>query len=251
LDPELAKYKHARPARPTPWSYVLPIDHGVRADKSGEGSFRAPRFHGEHNGIDLLAPIGTPVFAACSGKALASTSASFGHWVQVICPVPSELWSGRGVEPWASFFYAHLKESLLPEGKWIDVARGAPVGNVGKTGNALEPSIQPHVHLELIIQKNQRSAMDERHLGADQSGSGAAKVFAERMEETCLDPFGFHPKSQLLTRARRLDPFVALTCLSSPKPDFERAPEPLGFASTEWSRLYTARRFNVNLGLDD
>jgi murein DD-endopeptidase MepM/ murein hydrolase activator NlpD len=247
-EPELAKYKNARPERPTPWAYVLPIDHGVRADKSGDGYFRAPRYHGEHNGIDLLAPIGTPVFAACAGRALASTSPSFGHSVQVICPVPTELWTGRGSEPWASFFYAHLKDTALPQGKWVDVARGAPLGNVGKSGNAGGPEVQPHLHLELIVQKNQRAAMDERHNGADQSPSPATNVFAERIAHTCLDPLGFHPKSRLLTRARRVDPFVALTCLSGQKPDFEKAPEPLGFASTEWSRFYTARRFNVNLG---
>jgi murein DD-endopeptidase MepM/ murein hydrolase activator NlpD len=248
LDPELAKYKSAKASRATPWAYVLPIDHGVRADKSGEGYFRAPRFHGEHNGIDLLAPVGTPVFAACAGRAMAATSPSFGNSVQVICPVPNELWSGRGSEPWVSFFYAHLKESLLPTGRWIDVSRGAPLGSVGKSGNAGGSEVQPHLHLELIVQRNQRSAMDERHLGTDQSPSLATDTFAERMGETCLDPFGFHPKSRLLTRARRVDPFVALTCLSGQKPDFEKAPEPLGFASTEWSRFYIARRFNVNDG---
>jgi murein DD-endopeptidase MepM/ murein hydrolase activator NlpD len=251
LDPELAKYKQHKPARATPWAYVLPVDHGVRADKSGDGYFRAPRFHGEHNGIDLLAPVGTPVFAACTGRAMAQTSPSFGHSVQVICPVPSELWSGRGPEPWVSFFYAHLKESLLPAGRWTEVSRGAPLGSVGKSGNAVEPEVQPHLHLELIVQRNQRLAMDERHLGADQSPTPATNIFAERIAETCLDPFGFRPKSRLLTRARRVDPFVALTCLSGQKPDFEKAPDPLGFASTEWSRFYTARRFNVNDGLDE
>lgn len=246
--PELAKKTKSEIPRDTPWSYVLPVDHGLRQDKSGDGSFRAPRFHGEHNGIDLLAPIGTPTFAACTGKALASVSPSFGNAVQVICPVPEGLWVGRGAEPWVSFFYAHLHETTLTKGKWIEVERGERIGSIGKTGNARGDQIQPHLHLELIVQKNQRSAMDERHLGADQSRSPAADDFAERIHESCLDPMGFHPKSHLLTRARRLDPFVALTCLSGTKPDYERAPDPLGFASTEWSRFYIARRFNVNRG---
>mgnify|MGYP000868547947 CR=1 FL=1 len=246
--PELAKKAPGKWSRETPWSYVLPVDHGFRRDKSGDGSFRAPRFHGEHNGIDLLAPIGTPTFAACTGKALASVSRSFGNAVQVICPVPEGLWAGRGPEPWVSFFYAHLQQTDLPKGKWIEVERGQRVGTIGKTGNARGAEIQPHLHLELIVQKNMRSAMDERHLGADQSDSPAAAEFAERIHESCLDPAGFRPKSNQLTRARRLDPFVALTCLSGAKPEYEKAPEPLGFASTEWSRIYVARRFNVNRG---
>ena len=251
--PELSKPKaapeHVR--RSAPWSYVLPVDHGVRADQSGQGHFRAPRFHGEHNGLDLLAPVGTPVFAPCTGKAMAGVSRSFGNWIHVICPVPDAYMKKGGPTPWASFFYAHLDSLALPNNKWMEVEGASQVGTVGKTGNARGPNIQPHLHLELIVQKNRRSAMDERHLGADQTSVPAAEFFVDSLSEHCMSPFGFEPKSQLLRRARRIDPFVALTCLSDYKPNYLKAPSPLTEASRDWSQFYVAKDFNVNLGVED
>ncbi len=247
--PSLSKSKAEAPPpllRKGPWSYVLPVDHGVRVDESGKGSFRAPRFHGEHNGIDLLAPLGTPVFAACEGRAISGNSRSFGRWVRVVCPVPDEL--ARTGQPHASFFYAHLAESELPEGRWVRVQKAEPVGKVGKTGNARGDNIEPHLHLELIIQKDRQAAMDERHLGADQSMVPEARDFLRTIDERCLEPTGFQSKSGTLRRARRVDPFVALTCLSPDKPAFSPAPKPLERASSAWSRFYLARAFDVDRG---
>lgn len=251
--PSLSKTRApaSRKRADAPWTYVLPIDHGVRVDESGKGHFRAPRFHGEHNGIDLLAPIGTPVFAACDGQVMAGASRSFGNWLHVICPVPDAYRKAGVATPWASFFYAHLSESDVAPLVWHDVKRGQKLGKVGKTGNAEGASVQPHLHLELIVQQNRRAAMDEHHLGSDQSSAPAAEMFAFTLEKECLDPLGFRPKSQMLRRARRLDPFVALSCLSDFKPDFRPAPAPLDFASHAWDRFYVADGFNVNRGLED
>lgn len=245
--PGLSKTKKTE-RRSGPWAYVLPVDHGVRADESGKGHFRAPRFHGEHNGIDLLAPIGTSVFAACEGRAMAGASKSFGRWIHLVCPIPKEL--VRSGAPHASFFYAHLDESKLPHDRWVPVSRGDVVGTVGKTGNAAGGNVQPHLHLELIIQRSLRAALDERHLGNDQSSVREAAEFLRSLDERCLEPHGFQPKSGALRRARRFDPFVALTCLSPDKPSFVPAPEPLEFASSAWSQFYLARGFNVDRGPD-
>lgn len=212
LPPELAKTKRATPEK-SPWAYVLPIDHGVRADESGDGSFRAPRFHGEHNGIDLLAPVGTPTFAACDGQVMSGVSGSFGRWAHVVCPVPDGLVKD-GSSPWASFFYAHLDKLDIEQDKWLDVAAGTQLGTVGKSGNARGPNVQPHLHLELIVQANRRSAMEERHLGRDQTMVQAAEFFASALDDTCLQPLGLQPKSRQISRARRVDPFLALICLS-------------------------------------
>lgn len=254
--PELSKPKaaaadRASSARHAPWTYVLPVDHGVRSDKSGEGHFRASRFHGEHNGLDLLAPVGTPAFSPCEGRAMGGVSRSFGNWVHIICPVPEQYMQAGGPQPWASFFYAHLDTVDLAQNEWKDVARGQAVGKVGKSGNARGPNVQPHLHLELIVQKNQRSAMDEGHLGSDQSSVRAADFFADSLSTSCMAPYGFEPKSGLLRRARRIDPFVALTCLSDKKPNFIKAPSPLTNSSLAWTKFYVAKDFNVNLGVED
>jgi murein DD-endopeptidase MepM/ murein hydrolase activator NlpD len=254
LAPDLSKPKRSSPPtarRDAPWAYVLPVDHGVRSDESGQGYFRAPRFHGEHNGLDLLAPVGTPVFSPCEGQAMAGASRSFGRWIHVICPVPEEYRKAGAARPWASFFYAHLDKTDLPFNQWVDVAKAEAVGQVGKSGNARGPNIQPHLHLELIVQKNRRSAMDERHLGKDQSAVAAADHFADQLSSQCMAPFGFQAKSQMLRRARRLDPFIALTCLSSYKPNFIKAPSPLTDSSRAWTQYYVAKDFNVNLGVED
>lgn len=237
--------------RDAPWTYVLPVDHGVRSDKSGQGHFRAPRFHGEHNGLDLLAPIGTPTFSPCDGLAMSGVSRSFGRWVHVICPVPDDYMKAGGPRPWASFFYAHLETVDVAHNEWRDVNRGQVVGKIGKSGNAEGPTIKPHLHLELIVQKNKRNAMDERHVGSDQSSVPAADFFADTLSSDCMGPYGFEPKSRLLRRARRLDPFVALTCLSDRKPNFIKAPSPLSESSLAWTQFYIAKDFNVNLGVED
>ena len=230
-----------------PWAYVLPVDHGIRADESGHGYFRAPRYHGEHNGLDLLAPVGTPVFAACNGLVTAGVSPSFGSWVRVVCPVPQSLVKGKH-KPHASIFYAHLKQANVAKDTWSHVRKGAQVGLVGKTGNARGPQVQPHLHLELIIQGSQRAALAERHLGRDQSMVPEAQQFFDSLTARCLAPNGFRPRSGSIGRARRADPFLVLTCLSSDKPDYNGAPDPLDSWSRPWSQLYSAREFNVDAG---
>lgn len=253
--PELSKKKLAPEfgvrRSDAPWTYVLPVDHGVRIDESGQGYFRAPRFHGEHNGLDLLAPIKTPVYVPCTGRVRAGVSQSFGNWVHVICPVPDQFAASGEPHPWASFFFAHLNQSTIEPDQWFDVSAGDQIGEVGKTGNAQGANIQPHLHMELIVQRNRRSAMDERHLGSDQSNVGAAQHFASVLNRECLTRYGFAPKVGQVQRARRIDPFIALTCLSDFKPNFKRAPSPLSGASREWTQFYVAKDFNVNLGVED
>jgi len=119
---------------------------------------------------------------------------------------------------------------------------------VGKTGNAREARVQPHLHLELIIQSSQRAALAERHLGRDQSTVPAAERFFDSLTSRCLTPNGFRARSGTVGYARRADPFLVLTCLSSDKPDYRTAPEALDSAGRPWSQLYSARDFNVDAG---
>jgi murein DD-endopeptidase MepM/ murein hydrolase activator NlpD len=235
------------PLKPT-FSWVLPVDHGVRNDDGGEGGFLAPRYHGRHNGLDLLAPLGTPVLAPCEGKARAGESRSFGRWVQLVCALPNELGAGRTL--FASFFYSHLSKTVAVRGRQpaepIAVRRGASVGAVGKSGNASGAKIAPHLHLEVTIHADEASALADTHSGRDQSSTPAAELFLRELTRRCLEPNGLAPRSGASSRARRVDPFLLLVCLAGDKPAFSTPRAPLDRAAERWSLHYSAARFQVD-----
>ncbi|MHB1163073.1 MAG: murein hydrolase activator EnvC family protein [Minisyncoccota bacterium] len=95
--------------------------------------------HG-HNGIDIAAPIGTPVEAALSGTVLATGNTdlvndangrrcySFGKWVMLV--------HGNGINT----MYAHLSEIDVSKGQ--SVRTGQVIGLSGMTGYATGP----HLH---------------------------------------------------------------------------------------------------------
>ncbi len=229
------------------WSYVLPVDHGIRADRGGQGYFMARRKHGRHNGIDLLAPIGTNVLAACQGEARGGSRGGFGHWAQVVCRIPAQL-RGTGSPMFASLFYAHLRKTSVSTTRWQAVRAGQTIGTVGKTGNAIGASIMPHVHLELIIHATQRAAKAERHSGRNQANNRAADRFVKQLRSACLQPNAFHSPVPF-RHARRADPFAALTCLAVSKPRFAIPAAPLQGAAKKWSAHYAAAGFDVDVGL--
>lgn len=229
-----------------PWVHILPVDHGVRADAGGNGNFLAPRGHGKHNGVDLLAPVGTPLLAACNGEATSGLSSSFGRWVQVVCPVPEEF--SKGTPLFASLFYAHLDEAEVPRKEWVAIKRGATVGTVGKSGNARGSEIQPHVHFEVILHGSRRDAKEERHFGRNQRNTEAADTFARELDRVCVAPNKLRSDYGDWRRTRRLDPFVALACLSNRKPKLEPPPSPLQEYARSWSSHYRASGFDVNVG---
>lgn len=86
-----------------------------------------------HRGLDILAPEGTPIFAARSGKVIYSDSklAGFGNLVIID--------HGRGV----ASIYAHNRRNLVRVGD--TVRRGQKIGEVGQTGNATAS----HCHFEV------------------------------------------------------------------------------------------------------
>jgi murein DD-endopeptidase MepM/ murein hydrolase activator NlpD len=229
----------------SPWAYVLPVDHGIRRDPGGKGFFLASRAHGKHNGIDLLAPVGTPILAACAGSARSGNTGGFGRWVQLVCPVPADLTGDDRL--FTSLFYAHLDTVAAPDGAWAAVSRAQPLGTVGKTGNSRSPVIMPHLHLELIAHETEAKALAETHSGRDQANSvGADRLFA-RLESGCLGASGFTSQGGL-RRARRADPFPVLTCLTRDKPPFTIPAPPLDVAAVKWSEHYAAATFDVNAG---
>jgi peptidoglycan hydrolase-like protein with peptidoglycan-binding domain len=93
-----------------------------------------PRGNRFHEGIDVPAPLGTPVLAARAGDVVyAGWNDGYGRLVVVA--------HGGGVET----FYAHLRRIDVRVGEVVAV--GEQLGRVGSSGN----SSGPHLHFELRV----------------------------------------------------------------------------------------------------
>lgn len=96
-------------------------------------SWGAPRSGGRtHQGVDMMAPYGTPVYAAQSGTVSHSSSDLGG--------IQAYLYGDGG----DTTFYAHL-QGYGGASSGAHVAAGSLIGYVGDTGNA---SGTPHLHFE-------------------------------------------------------------------------------------------------------
>ncbi len=124
------------------WAPVVPpVDQHhlvVRNDGKGSGEFGAPRSgRRHHRGVDLEAPLGTPVRAIRSGTVVAVRAhRGFGRYVEVE--------HAGGLRS----LYGHLQEFRVAAGQ--RVRQGQTIGTVGKTGNARHPVIKPHLHIEIV-----------------------------------------------------------------------------------------------------
>ncbi|MDE5975007.1 MAG: peptidoglycan DD-metalloendopeptidase family protein, partial [Muribaculaceae bacterium] len=113
---------------------IIPLDMKGHTIASGYGKRRDPisgiaRFH---EGIDIAAPTGTPVFATGDGKvSLAERQAGYGNCVEIDHDFN---YLSR---------YAHLSEILVKPGE--EIKRGQVIGKVGSTGSATAP----HLHYEV------------------------------------------------------------------------------------------------------
>lgn len=85
-----------------------------------------------HQGIDLGAPTGTPLYAMSKGRVIGSFyNSGFGNKVEI------QYWDG------SISWYGHLSKRVVSEGQ--TVMPGDLVGYVGNTGH----SFGPHLHLEM------------------------------------------------------------------------------------------------------
>jgi murein DD-endopeptidase MepM/ murein hydrolase activator NlpD len=118
---------------------AVPSDKPVKTAEftSGYGT-RTDPFRGgaaRHAGIDLAAPIGTPIYATADGTVSEAgyNSGGYGNLIK--------LDHGRGIET----RYAHLARILVSPGQRI--ARGQLIGHMGSTGR----STGSHLHYEVRI----------------------------------------------------------------------------------------------------
>jgi murein DD-endopeptidase MepM/ murein hydrolase activator NlpD len=94
-----------------------------------------PRPGGFHHGIDIAAPIGTPILAAADGTVIASgPAAGYGLWVRID--------HGGGIIT----TYGHTNRNLVTVGQVVHA--GQPIAEVGDRGEATGP------HLHFAVQLN-------------------------------------------------------------------------------------------------
>ena len=109
---------------------------GRSASRGGAAAFLM------HNGVDLVAPSGTPVLAASDGTVVgAAPNAGYGNWIRID--------HGQNV----ATVYGHLSAFAPEIGTGTKVQRGQVIGFVGSTGR----STGPHLHFEVI---NNAQAVD-------------------------------------------------------------------------------------------
>jgi murein DD-endopeptidase MepM/ murein hydrolase activator NlpD len=118
---------------------AVPSDKPVKTAEftSGYGT-RTDPFRGgaaRHQGIDLAAPMGTPIYATADGTVTAAgwNSGGYGNLIKVD--------HGRGIET----RYGHLSRILVGAGQ--RVTRGQLIGHMGSTGR----STGSHLHYEVRI----------------------------------------------------------------------------------------------------
>jgi len=147
----LAKIQQAKPSQPVDngggalpsgLHYPLPAQYRTlnRADKAGEGEghFHSHRSGGRlHKGIDLNAPVGTPVYAVASGRATVQNQPG-GAGLYVVV----QHRDGR------SSLYFHLDTAKMRVGQSFDVQAGQQIGTVGRSGNTPAAG-DTHLHFEL------------------------------------------------------------------------------------------------------
>ncbi len=99
-----------------------------------------------HSGTDIVAPVGTPIYATAKGRVVFSGRESdYGNLVKID--------HGNVLESW----YAHMHRRAVTTGD--TVTRGQQIGTVGNTGR----STGPHLHYE--VRRNGITVNPETYLG--------------------------------------------------------------------------------------
>lgn len=114
-----------------PGYFIRPISIGYRSQK----------LHG-HNGIDLAAPIGTPIYASAAGTVIISRingawNGGYGNFVTIAHTNNTQT------------LYAHLLNKIIVEAG-DRVEQGQVIGYIGMTGK----TTGPHLHFEIRGAKN-------------------------------------------------------------------------------------------------
>lgn len=116
---------------PTLW----PMDRALMRNGLGAFGYRSDPFNRGtkmHEGVDMAAPIGTPIYATGNGIASIPQGGGYGYQIMV------DHKFGYKTR------YAHLSKILVEPGQWVK--RGEIIGLMGSTGR----STGSHLHYEII-----------------------------------------------------------------------------------------------------
>jgi len=124
--------------------FICPIEYKndiiIRNDNRGDGLFASSRSGRRmHKGLDLLADVGTAVYAAKSGKVISATQ-NKGMGKYIIIRHRDNIIT----------IYGHLSNIFVRKDDYL--RQGQIIGSEGKTGNARAAAMLPHLHFE--IRKN-------------------------------------------------------------------------------------------------
>ncbi len=112
----------------------MPVDGVTLTSGFGMRNHPILRRRARHNGVDLAAPRGTPVYATADGVVeMAQWFSSYGNYVQIE--------HGGAIET----RYAHLSSYTVRAGEEVQI--GDLIGYVGSTGR----STGPHLHYEVRV----------------------------------------------------------------------------------------------------
>lgn len=121
-----------------PSGLAIPVS-GVRAPQLVD-TFTQARAGGTrpHDAIDIMAPRGTPVVAAAPGTVEKLYYSEGGGGISAYVRSDDKRWI---------YYYAHLDAYAAGLAEGQRIARGAPIGTVGFTGNANPDG--PHLHFAI------------------------------------------------------------------------------------------------------
>ncbi|GGS06189.1 LysM peptidoglycan-binding domain-containing protein [Deinococcus sedimenti] len=123
------------------WAWPLPGYHAISSDYGERVLDEGPEMH---YGVDIVAPHGTPVLAARSGRVLESRADFERGWGWTVVLEHPDGWITR---------YAHLSATLVKPGELV--MQGQPVGRVGNTGR----STGTHLHFGTYLRWDPRDPL--------------------------------------------------------------------------------------------
>jgi murein DD-endopeptidase MepM/ murein hydrolase activator NlpD len=125
-----------------------------------------------HEGIDLAAPTGTPIYAASDGIVVGATpNGGYGNWIRID--------HSRKL----STVYGHLSEFAPGIKEGVQVSQGDLIGFVGNTGR----STGPHLHFEILSNGKPVDPLSYPEIKREQLRGADLKRFRDQVERAVAE----------------------------------------------------------------